>query len=270
MKRLISACIAIALCFGTISAKTFLVDSHLSAVSDETLATHNQDGGTYALYKGKYYRIGVTGFRSLNEFASNATSCGATSGDTLYVAPGKYTEDATIKVAGLTILGHNANKDWTSTRNALESELQGSLSIEASNITVNGFKVTGNGRILSNAGTNSVPFSGIKVLYNYFCNSTRVRNFSYPLIEIGDRYANASAPSNTSQLRYLNCEVAHNYFYLPEGTSTTHPCGIAVCGAGGTTRVHDNYFHETGTSVLIENAQGNIHIDHNVFNVSSI
>jgi hypothetical protein len=102
MKRLISACTAITLCFGTISAKTFLVDSHLSAVSDETLATHNQDGGTYALYKGKYYRIGVTGFRSLNEFASNATSCGATSGDTLYVAPGKYTEDATIKVAGLT------------------------------------------------------------------------------------------------------------------------------------------------------------------------
>ena len=265
MKRLISACIAIALCFGTISAKTFLVDSHLSVVSNETLATHNQDGGTYALYKGKFYRIGVTGFLSLKEFASNAASCGATAGDTLYVAPGKYTEDATIKVAGLTILGHNANKDWTSTRDALESELQASLRIEASNITVNGFKVTGNGRILSNSGTNSAPFSGIKVLYNYFCNSTIVRNFNYPLVEIGDRYTNADAPSNTSQLRYLNCEVAHNYFYLPEGTTTTHPCGVAVCGAGGTTRVHDNYFYETGTSVLIENAQGNIHINHNVF-----
>ena len=263
MKQLISACIAIALCYGTISAKTFLVDSHLSVVNDETLASHNNDGGTYALYKGKYYRIGVTGFRSLKEFASNATS--ATSGDTLYVAPGQYTEDATINVAGLTILGHNANKDWTSTRDALETELQATLSIEASNIIVNGFKVTGNGRILSNLGSNSTPFSGIKVLYNYFCNSTVVRNFNHPLIEIGNRYTNEYAPNDRSQLRYLNCEVAHNYFYFPEGTTESHPCGIAVCGAGGTTRVHDNYFYETGTSVLIENAQGNIHINHNIF-----
>ncbi len=264
MKHFILA-IILALCTTTISAKSFLIDSNLSTVSDELLVQHNKDGGTYALYNGKFYRIGVTAFRSFKEFTDNQTTCGVSSGDTLYVAPGQYTEDATINVAGLTILGHNANKDWTSTRDALETELQATLSIEASNIIVNGFKVTGNGRILSNAGTNSAPFSGIKVLYNYFCNSTRVRNFSQPLVEIGDRYANASAPSNTSQLRYLNCEVAHNYFYLPEGTTTTHPCGIAVCGAGGTTRVHDNYFYETGTSVLIENAQGNIHIDHNVF-----
>lgn len=132
MKRLIYF-IILALCTSTISAKTFLVDCNLSpTVSDDLLAQHNKDGGTYALYKGKYYRIGVTGFRSLKEFASNQTTCGATAGDTLFVAPGVYTEGATIKVAGLKIFGHNANRDWTSTRDALETELQAVLYIEAS------------------------------------------------------------------------------------------------------------------------------------------
>ena len=62
-----------------------MVDSNLApTVSDEMLAQHNNDGGTYALYKGKFYRIGITGFRSLKEFADNQTTCGIASGDTLY------------------------------------------------------------------------------------------------------------------------------------------------------------------------------------------
>ncbi len=80
MKRLVFVGIVALLSISIATAKTFLVDSNLSpVVTDEMLAEHNQDGGTYALYKGKYYRIGVTGFRSLKEFADNQTSCGAVS-----------------------------------------------------------------------------------------------------------------------------------------------------------------------------------------------
>lgn len=268
MKRVVFVCTVALLSISIATAKTFLVDSNLSpVVTDEMLAEHNQDGGTYALYKGKYYRIGVTGFRSLKEFADNQTSCGAVSGDTLFVAPGVYTQNATISVDGLTILGHNANHDWTTlaTRDMLESEIQAVLRIEASNITVNGFKFTGAGRVLSNNGTNDVPFRNIKVLYNYFCNSTVARGFSTPLVEIGNRKTGATANSESSQLRYLDCEVAHNYFYFPAGTTTTYPCGVGVCGAGGTTRIHDNYFNSTGSSVIVENAQGEIYVNHNVF-----
>ncbi len=269
MKRVVLIWLAVVLSVSVATAKTFLVDSNLSpTVSDEMLAEHNLDGGTYALYKGKFYRIGVTGFRSLKEFADNQTSCGAVSGDTLFVAPGVYTEGATITVDGLTILGHNANHDWTTlaTRDILESEIQVVLRIEASNITVNGFKFTGAGRVLSNNATNASPFSNIKVMYNYFCESTVKRAYGSPLIEIGNRKTGANANSEEAQLRYMNCEVAHNYFYFPDGLATTaYPCGVAVCGAGGTTRVHDNYFISTGTSVMIENAQGEIYVDHNVF-----
>ena len=69
MKHLLFSTILM-LCSLTISAKSYLVDYNLSyTVSDEMLAKHNKDGGTYALYKGKFYRIGVTSFRSLKEFA---------------------------------------------------------------------------------------------------------------------------------------------------------------------------------------------------------
>jgi len=265
MKRLIYF-IILALCTSTISAKTFLVDCNLSpTVSDELLAQHNEDGGTYALYKGKYYRIGVTGFRSLKEFASNQTTCGATAGDTLYVAPGVYTEGATIKVAGLNILGHNANRDWTATRDALETELQAVLYIEASNITVNGFKVTSAGRIISKTATNSTPIKNLRVIYNKFENSTVKRDWGHQVVYFGPRAAGANANNTSSQLRYLDCEVAHNHFYYPAGTTTTFPNGVDISGAGGTTHVHDNYFNSGGTSVVIENGQGILNIKNNVF-----
>lgn len=227
--------------------KTFLVDCNLSpTVSDDLLAQHNKDGGTYALYKGKYYRIGVTGFRSLKEFASNQTTCGATAGDTLYVAPGVYTEGATINVAGLTILGNNANRDWTATRDALETELQAVLYIEASNITVNGFKVTKAGRIISETGTNLTPIKNLRVIYNKFENSTVKRDWGYQVVYFGPRATGSAANNTSSQLRYLDCEVAHNHFYYPAGTTTTFPSGVDISGAGGTTHVHDNYFTSGG------------------------
>lgn len=265
MKHLIWAIILV-LCTSTISAKTYLVDSNLSpTVSDELLAQHNNDGGTYALYNGKFYRIGVTGFRSLKEFADNQTTCGASAGDTLYVAPGVYTEGATINVAGLTILGHNANRDWTVTRDALESELQAVLYIEASDITVNGFKVTNAGRIISATATNSTPITNLRVIYNKFENSTVTRDWGNQVVYFGPRHAGATANSTSSQLRYLDCEVAHNHFYYPTGTTTTFPGGIDLCGVGGTTNVHDNYFNSGGTSVMIENSQGVVNIKNNVF-----
>lgn len=262
MKRLILA-IILALCASTISAKSFLVDSNLApTVSDEMLAQHNNDGGTYALYKGKFYRIGVTCFRSLKEFADNQTTCGIASGDTLYVAPGVYTDEITLTVDGITILGNNANRDWTSTRDALETELQATLYIKANNITINGFKVTGNGRIESSSATNASPLSGIKVLYNYFTGMDIGLSAHAPLVELGDMKTNATANTLSSQCRYKNCEVSHNHF---EGDASHLANCISIGGAFGTTIVTDNYFYDGGTSVYFANAQGLLNIKNNVF-----
>ena len=262
MKRLVFA-IILALCASSISAKSFLVDCNLSAtVSDELLSQHNNDGGTYALYKGKFYRIGVTSFRSLKEFANNQTTCGIASGDTLYVAPGVYTDEITLTVDGITILGNNANRDWTSTRDALETELQATLYIKANNITINGFKVTGNGRIESSSATNASPLSGIKVIYNYFTGMNIGLSAHNPLVELGDMKTNATANTLSSQCRYKNCEVSHNHF---EGDASHLANCISIGGAFGTTIVTDNYFYDGGTSVYFANAQGLLNIKNNVF-----
>ena len=262
MKRLVFA-IILALCASSISAKSFLVDCNLSAtVSDELLSQHNNDGGTYALYKGKFYRIGVTSFRSLKEFANNQTTCGIASGDTLYVAPGVYTDEITLTVDGITILGNNANRDWTSTRDALETELQATLYIKANNITINGFKVTGNGRIESSSATNASPLSGIKVIYNYFTGMNIGLSAHEPLVELGDMKTNATANTLSSQCRYKDCEVSHNHF---EGDASHLANCISIGGAFGTTIVTDNYFYDGGTSVYFANAQGLLNIKNNVF-----
>ena len=262
MKRLVFA-IILALCASSISAKSFLVDCNLSAtVSDELLSQHNNDGGTYALYKGKFYRIGVTSFRSLKEFANDQTTCGIASGDTLYVAPGVYTDEITLTVDGITILGNNANRDWTSTRDALETELQATLYIKANNITINGFKVTGNGRIESSSATNASPLSGIKVIYNYFTGMNIGLSAHNPLVELGDMKTNATANTLSSQCRYKNCEVSHNHF---EGDASHLANCISIGGAFGTTIVTDNYFYDGGTSVYFANAQGLLNIKNNVF-----
>ena len=261
MKRFVFA-IILALCASSISAKSFLVDCNLSAtVSDELLSQHNNDGGTYALYKGKFYRIGVTSFRSLKEFANNQTTCGIASGDTLYVAPGVYTDEITLTVDGITIFGNNANRDWTSTRIA-ESVLQSTLYIKASNITINGFKFTKNGRVESSNGTNAKPLSGIKVLHNYFSGSTLKRDNTNPLVEIGYMVGNENANTVSAQCRYKDCEVSHNHF---EGDATHYACCISMGGVFGTTTVIDNYFYDGGTSLWIANAQGTLNIKYNVF-----
>ena len=262
MKRLVFT-IILALCASSISAKSFLVDCNLYAtVSDELLSQHNNDGGTYALYKGKFYRIGVTSFRSLKEFANNQTTCGIASGDTLYVAPGVYTDEITLTVDGITILGNNANRDWTSTRDALETELQATLYIKANNITINGFKVTGNGRIESSSATNASPLSGIKVIYNYFTGMNIGLSAHEPLVELGDMKTNATANTLSSQCRYKDCEVSHNHF---EGDASHLANCISIGGAFGTTIVTDNYFYDGGTSVYFANAQGLLNIKNNVF-----
>ena len=158
-------------------------------------------------------------------------------------------------------MGNNAFSDWTAVRNE-ESIITGNIYIKTSNVTINGFKFTGNGRIESSNGTNAKPLSGIKVLHNYFTGSTLERDNSNPLVEIGYMVGNENASTVSAQCRYKDCEVSHNYF---EGDATHYACCISMGGVYGTTTVIDNYFYDGGTSLWIANAQGTLNIKNNVF-----
>lgn len=259
---LLCALTALLYCYA-VSAKEYLVDCNLANVAAEW---ETKDGGTYALYQGKYFKIGETAFRSFADLKSVIES-ESTGSDVLYVAPGTYSSmNVSLNVPGLTILGNNANRDWTVTRDQ-ESEITGGyLELAASGMSVNGLKFSDKGWLKSQTGTTANPTENVQVSYCYFTASTHERNNAKYLVQLGTRSDDANAKLASSQKKAVDCEVAHCYFEL-DGThgTTTFPNAIAVHAPGGTTKIHDNYFLSGGTSVSIENGRDEIQIFNNVF-----
>ena len=229
-----------------VNAEIYLISSR--AIKDWASVEH----------KGHWF---TTTYNAFPDFESLFNSEYFKPNSTIYVESGTYSQDITINAEGLTILGNNAFSDWTAERKE-ESIITGNIYIKASNVTINGFKFTGNGRIESSNGTNAKPLSGIKVLHNYFTGSTLERDNSNPLVEIGYMVGNENASTVSAQCRYKDCEVSHNYF---EGDATHYACCISMGGVYGTTTVIDNYFYDGGTSLWIANAQGTLNIKNNVF-----
>ena len=245
MKKLLSLMLILFMCIANTSAATYLISN--KATNSGATITHN----------GITFTVGSTAFADFTSFLG----ANIIANSTVYVASGTYPGDITVATEGLTFIGNNAFSDWTVTR-AAESVITGTIKINASNVTINGFKFTEGGRIESTSGTNAAPLSGIKVLYNYFTGSTVKRSTATPLIEIGNIIANADANAASSQCRYKNCEASHNHFV---GDTSHYANCISFGGAFGTTNVFDNYFYDGGTSVYFANAQGTLNIKNNVF-----
>lgn len=227
------------------NAESFLISSNATANGE--IIIHNE-------------REFVVGENAFSDFQS-LLQTNVEENSTVYVADGTYSDDLTISINGLTILGNNAFCDWTAERKS-ESIITGNIYIKASNVTINGFKFTDKGRIESTTGLNTAPLSGIKIIYNWFEGMNIGRNTHNPLVEIGNMHTDATVNSTTSQCRYKDCEVSHNYF---KGDATHYANSIAFGGAFGTTTVIDNYFYDGGTSIYFANAQGSLNIKNNVF-----
>ena len=154
MKKLLSLMLILFMCIANTSAATYLISN--KATNSGATITHN----------GITFTVGSTAFADFTSFLG----ANIIANSTVYVASGTYSGDITVATEGLTFLGNNAFSDWTVTR-AAESVITGTIKINASNVTINGFKFTEGGRIESTSGTNAAPLSGIKVLYNYFTGS---------------------------------------------------------------------------------------------------
>lgn len=244
MKKLSTLLLTLLFCTISSNAAIYLISSN--ATNQGKAISHNE----------RWFVVGKTAFADFNTLLAVAEE-----NSTIYVADGSYSDDITISTKGLTFLGNNAYSDWTVTRKE-ESIITGTINIKASNVTINGFKFTENGRIQSTSATNANPLSGIKVLYNYFTGSTLKRGTHNAVVKIGEMITDENVNNTSSQCRYKDCEVSHNHF---EGDATHYPNCISFGGAFGTTTVVDNYFYEGGSSVYMANAQGSLNIKHNVF-----
>lgn len=245
MKKLLSSIFAAIIGILSVQATDYLISP--AATSAGNTITH----------KNKIFVVGNTAFANFTDLANAAIE----ENSTIYVAPGTYSTGATFTTSGLTFLGNNAYQDWTVARSD-ESIITATIQIEASNITINGFKFMGNGCITSTKATNAAPFSNINIIYNYSTEATLKRVKEQAVFLIGNRAAGNTAPTEAVQCRYKDITIAHNYF---GGDDTHYSNSITLAGNYGTTQVFDNYFYYGGTSLLIDNAQGDIKVFNNVF-----
>lgn len=244
MKNFFSSLILL-LCVINVQAASYLISPQATTAGEEIA------------YKNHTFTVGTDAFA---DFASLA-AVQPESNSTVYVAPGTYSDAITINTQGLTLLGANAFKDWTAARTD-ESTITGTVFVNASNVTINGFTFTGKGRIESTVGTYESPLTDISILYNIFTESTVTRSTNTPVIELGNVVVNEDAVSTKSQCRYKNCQVMHNKFY---GDANHYPNFVSFGGAFGNTVVKDNCFSDGGRSVYLCNSQGNIEVSHNKF-----
>ena len=194
MKKLFTLILLLTTCVIGANAATYLISSKATTT------------GETVTYKNINFTVGTTAFADFNSFLASQIEANST----VYVADGTYSGNATITTQGLTLLGNNAFCDWTVTRSN-ESTITGTIFVNASNVTINGFKFTEGGRIESSVGTNAAPLSGIKVLYNYFTGSTVKRSTSNPLVEIGCHSYNLHSLSNRRGMGKLYGESDEAY-----------------------------------------------------------
>ncbi len=213
--------------------------------------------GTIVTHAGQTFEVGSTIFANL----SSLLGTGVPASSVVYVDGGTYAESVTLAVEGLTLLGNNAYGDArANTRTNAESIVTGKWTIAANNITINGFQFTESGCIENLTATNTAPLSGFTFIYNDVRASSLAHGNS--VLFFGKGYKADAAKVATAHCRYQNFMIAHNAF---AGSATSVADFITLSGSFGTTNIADNTFNDGGGSITLNNAQGEIDIDGNIF-----
>lgn len=225
--------------------------------TDYLVSSNNYTVGEKRHYQQRVFEAGTTHFQTIDEVLNKIQP-----GDNIYLAPGTYANDITLNVSNISIFGNNSYKDVRSnTRDTSnESIISGTIYINAHDITINGLKITGEGRIVNTTAAYGSPIKNITLEYNLVEASTL--NASTPVISIGAIYRDTNAKENISQLRYENVKISHNDF---NGENTNYCPFIQIAGGYGNIIVHDNKFTDGGTSIEIANSRGNITVTNNKF-----
>lgn len=238
------------LCIGSLAANAanYLVSS-----------TNYGETGTKVEYKSMTFKVGSTLFPSFAELFAAIPE----ENSTVYVDAGTYSENISISTNGLTFLGSNAYcESRSSNRTAAESIVTGKWTINANDVTINGFQFTGAGSVINESATTAAPMSGFKFIYNVVKNSTLTHADNTAVVKIGTSYREEAANTETAHRRYNGVNISHNTF---SGSATYTAHFVIVSGSYGVTDIVDNTFSDGGTSVHVSNAQGEININSNKF-----
>lgn len=214
--------------------------------------------GESITYKGISFTVGTTAFADI----SALVAANPAANSTVYVAPGTYSTSATIATAGLNFLGANAFIDPRAQSRGSASTISATITVNANNITLNGFNFTGAGKVVNTSATNTAPLTGFKFIFNVMSGSTiaRTGSASSGFLRLGKVYTDATANDVASQTRYKTVNISHNSF-----TGTTGPDFVILAGLYGTTNITDNTFKNGAHGIHIANSRGTINILNNNF-----
>ncbi len=246
----------------------FAVASGATSVSAASLfvgpEAKNQAAGTTITYRGYKFSVGTTAFDGIWGALGSVKD-----GDVIYFSPNTI-GSFTVNTPNVTLVGANAWCDAESgQRSEAETNITGTLKINASGVTVNGFRFTGAGRVLNDeAGRGSTCLKNFRFIYNKADNSTLGNGDA--ILYLGTPWrpsgtvAEKTDPSKWAAIeRYQDIEVAHNYFAGKDADN--QPDAVHIAGGGVLTDVHNNYFENGGTSVSLYNMQGQMRVEHNRF-----
>lgn len=231
----------------------------------------NKAEGETVTYRNIDFYVGRTAFPSWY----GGLSAVLADGDVVYFSPNKIGA-VNITKNDVQLIGANAWCDgWSGKRNAdAETVIQGKWNITGSNVTINGFRITGAGCVVNTeAGRGSTCMEGFTFIYNVIDNTSLTLAANPAIVQLGtpwrpDDNANADQtdPSKWAAIeRYHNVVIAHNFFNGKDADN--QPACVEICGSAGGTTVTDNHFYKGGSSVNLFNTQGQFDVTHNQFNL---
>ncbi len=246
MKKFTNLLFIFITCFSTLFAENEYLITKKSLSSGKTIT-----------FAGRTFTVGKNVFSSLNDINN------LDAGSKIFCDAGDYTENVTISVPNITLLGSNAFGDERSnTRSNEESVIKGTLTVNADGLTINGFTFTENGCVVNNTATASAPVDGFNFVYNNVYGSSLKKSRSIAVVKLGTAFSGSDANNAEAHRRYKNINIAHNTF---KGNKTANANFIVLSGSYGYTNICDNAFNDGGMSIILNNAQNDIDITNNSF-----
>lgn len=227
----------------------------------------NAAAGTVVTYRNMEFTVGI------NAFSGIWSALGVLEENSqIYFSPNSAIGSFPVRVKNVELIGANAWCDaWSGKRTSAETNITGTITVEASGCTINGFCFTKAGCVRNEtAGRGSTCLEGFRYIYNKCAGTTLTAGTNTALLCLGEawRPVNTDAakqdPSKWAAIeRYHNVEVAHNLFEGAEAEN--QPDFVQIAGSGIRTTVTNNRFVAGGTSVSLYNTQGDIDVSHNTF-----
>ncbi len=191
----------------------------------------------------------------------------ASSGDTITLKAGTYTENLNITKGNITIRSQSGNPDDTIIKAKSTKDV---LIVQASNVTIRGIKATGSGSSYSGIylyKCSNCVIENSKVMNNGYgirlgssskctiSKNTAINNGVYGIYLGSSSKNTVSGNTATNDIRGIHVGSSDDNKLSGNTVTSNSAYGMYVCGLSDRNRIYNNYFNNT--NMTIKNGTGN-------------